>query len=345
MNNPDLSRRGLIDALPKAELHLHIEGTLEPEMMFRLADRNEYELPYRSVEDVVDAYRFTDLQSFLDIYYQGAAVLQTPVDFYELMKAYLSRAVADGVRHAEIFFDPQSHTERGVGFGVFMEGFRAAMAETDDLTTSLILCFLRHLSGSDAVRTMAAAETHLDDVIAVGLDSSETGNPPELFEEAFAMAAELGLRAVAHAGEEGPPEYVESALDVLGVERIDHGVRSMEDPELVERLRRDQVPITVCPLSNVLLGVVDRMSQHPLPAMIDSGLLVSVNSDDPSYFGGYVGDNYEAVARDLGMGDGGLMSLARNSIVSSFADEERKSALLAEFAPSGLSAPPPRAGG
>lgn len=323
--------RDFIDSLPKAELHVHIEGTLEPEMMFALAKRNGYELPYESVSDVAGAYQFTDLQSFLDIYYQGAAVLQTPDDFYELMKAYLDRAAADGVRHAEIFFDPQSHTERGVGLGIVMEGFRAAMAEADGLSSSLILCFLRHLSGADAVRTMAAAEPHLDGIVAVGLDSSELGNPPELFEDAYAMASELGLRAVAHAGEEGPPEYVTAALDVLGAERIDHGVRSLEDVDLVDRLRRDQTPLTVCPMSNVALHVVERLEDHPLPAMIEAGLLVSVNSDDPAYFDGYVGDNYEALSTGLGFGESALVSLARNSILSSFADEQRKADLVAEL--------------
>lgn len=323
--------RDFIDSLPKAELHVHIEGTLEPEMMFALAKRNGYELPYESVSDVAGAYQFTDLQSFLDIYYQGAAVLQTPDDFYELMKAYLDRAAADGVRHAEIFFDPQSHTERGVGFGVVMEGFRAAMAEADGLSSSLILCFLRHLSGADAIQTMAAAEPHLEGVVAVGLDSSEVGNPPELFQDAYAMASELGLRAVAHAGEEGPPEYVTAALDALGAERIDHGVRSLEDMDLVARLRRNQTPLTVCPLSNVALHVVERLEDHPLPAMIEAGLLVSVNSDDPAYFGGYVGDNYEALSTHLGFSEAALASLARNSIISSFAEEQRKADLVAEL--------------
>lgn len=323
--------REFIDSLPKAELHVHIEGTLEPEMMFALAKRNGYELPYESVSDVAGAYQFTDLQSFLDIYYQGAAVLQTPDDFYELMNAYLDRAAIDGVRHAEIFFDPQSHTERGVEFGVVMEGFRAAMAEADGLSSSLILCFLRHLSGADAVQTMAAAEPHLEGVVAVGLDSSEVGNPPELFQDAYAMASELGLRAVAHAGEEGPPEYVTAALDVLGAERIDHGVRSLEDMDLVARLRRNQTPLTVCPLSNVALHVVDRLEDHPLPAMIEAGLLVSVNSDDPAYFGGYVGDNYEALSTRLGFNEASLVSLARNSILSSFADEQRKADLATEL--------------
>ncbi len=323
--------RDFIVTLPKAELHLHIEGTLEPGMMFELADRNSYDLPFESLRDVEAAYRFTDLQSFLDIYYQGAAVLQTEQDFYELMRAYLDRAGADGVRHAEIFFDPQTHTERGVGFEVFMSGFRAAMADTPNISSSLILCFLRHLSGADAVEAMAMAEPHLEGVVAVGLDSSEKGNPPELFEEAYAMARELGLRAVAHAGEEGPPEYVEAALDVLGAERIDHGIRSLEKPPLVERLRKDQVPITVCPLSNVALRVVDRIEDHPLPEMMGRGLQVSVNSDDPAYFGGYIGENYLGLAEKLGFGRDELAKIARNSINSSFAEALRKAELITQL--------------
>jgi adenosine deaminase len=323
-----------IRRLPKAELHLHIEGTLEPKMMFELAASNGYELPFPDVASVAAAYRFRNLQSFLDIYYQGAAVLQTPQDFYALMTAYLDRAAADGVRHAEIFFDPQSHTERGVGFDVFMEGFRSAMADAGTrhaMTSGLILCFLRHLSAESALATMEAAEPHLEGVIAVGLDSSEVGNPPELFAAAYTRARQLGLRAVAHAGEEGPPAYVIGALDVLGAERIDHGIRSLEDAELVERLRRDRVPLTVCPLSNVALRVVDRVADHPLPEMMEADLLVSVNSDDPAYFGGYVAENYFALADDLGLGEQRLARLAANSIVSSFLDEERKQLLLGEL--------------
>lgn len=323
-----------IRKLPKAELHLHIEGTLEPHLMFELAARNGYELPFSDVESVAAAYRFHNLQSFLDIYYQGTAVLQTPDDFHELMSAYLDRAAADGVRHAEIFFDPQSHTERGVGFEIFMEGFRSGIAAARSrhgLSVDLILCFLRHLSGEDALRTIQAAEPHLDGVIAVGLDSSELGNPPENFAAAYSHARNLGLRAVAHAGEEGPPQYVWGALDVLGVERIDHGIRSMEDPELVARLVRDRVPLTVCPLSNVALRVVDRVVDHPLPMMMEAGLLVSVNSDDPAYFGGYVGENYWALADDLGLGEQRLAMLAANSIESSFLDAARKAELLHEI--------------
>ena len=323
-----------VRSLPKAELHVHIEGTLEPEMMFRLGERNGFELPFESVDRLAEAYHFTNLQSFLDIYYQGAAVLQTPSDFYDLMAAYLDRAAADGVRHAEIFFDPQTHTKRGIGLEVVMGGFREAIADArsgSGVTADLILCFLRHLSGEDAVATLIAAEPHLDGVIAVGLDSSEVGNPPELFSDAFRLARDLGLRAVAHAGEEGPPEYVVGALDTLGVERIDHGGRSLEDPQLVERLRRDQVPLTMCPLSGVALNIVEQLEDHPIIAMVEGGLLVSVNSDDPAYFGGYVGDNYLALERSLGWGPDDLAGLARNSITSSFLDDERKMVLVAEI--------------
>ena len=322
-----------IRELPKTELHVHIEGTLEPEMMFALGKRNGFDLPFENVDAVARAYDFPDLQAFLDIYYQGAAVLQRPEDFYELMMAYLRRVAADGVRHAEIFFDPQTHTERGIGFDVFMGGFRDAISDAQSwtgVTADLILCFLRHLSPGDAISTIAAAEPHLEGVIAVGLDSSEVGNPPELFFEAFEMARELGLRAVAHAGEEGPPEYVVGALDALGAERIDHGIRSLEDSELVERLRRDQVPLTVCPLSNLALKVVGRLEDHPIAEMVDLGLLVSVHSDDPPYFGGYVADNYDALAESLGLAAEELANLARNSITSSFLDVERKRELLTE---------------
>ncbi len=321
-----------VHSLPKTELHIHIEGTLEPEMMFRLGERNGFDLPFESVDGVAEAYDFTNLQSFLDIYYQGAAVLQTPRDFYDLMAAYLDRAVADGVRHAEIFFDPQTHTGRGIPLEVVTSGFREAIADAGSgITADLILCFLRHLSGEAAVATLIAAEPHLDGVIAVGLDSSEVGNPPEMFSDSFSMARDLGLRAVAHAGEEGPPEYVVGALDTLGAERIDHGVRSLEDPDLVERLRREQVPLTVCPLSNLALQVVKRLEDHPISAMIDAGLLVSVNSDDPAYFGGYVGDNYLALGSALGLNADYLADLARNSIKSSFLDTDRKGDLLAEI--------------
>jgi adenosine deaminase len=323
-----------IRQLPKAELHLHIEGTLEPQLMFELAARNEYELPFSDVESVAAAYKFRNLQSFLDIYYQGAAVLQTPDDFYDLITAYFDRAAEDGVRRAEIFFDPQTHTERGVGFGIFMEGFRSGMADAESkygISSDLILCFLRHLGGEAALATIQEAESHLEGVIAVGLDSSERGYPPEPYAPAYEHARSLGLRAVAHAGEEGPPDYVVGALEVLGVERVDHGVRSMEEPELVARLRSERIPLTICPLSNVALRVVDKVSDHPLPRMMEEGLLVSVNSDDPAYFGGYVGENYSVLVDDLGFGRQRLELLAANSIESSFLSDEDKTALMGEL--------------
>lgn len=323
-----------VRTLPKAELHLHVEGTLEPETMVRLAERNDVELPYASVDEVRAAYDFTDLQSFLDVYYAGMAVLRTPDDFAELFAAYLDRAVAEGVVRAEVFFDPQAHLERGVGFPVFMEGFRAAMADArrvHGISSDLVLCFLRHLSGEDALATIEAAEPHLEGVVAVGLDSSEVGNPPERFVAAYDRARDLGLRAVAHAGEEGPPAYVRGALDTLGVERIDHGVRCLEDPDLVARLRRDRVPLTVCPLSNVALQVVDLLDQHPLPRLLDEDLVVTINSDDPAYFGGYVGDNVVAVAEAFDLDRDILVDLAANSITAAFVDDDLRQVHLADL--------------
>jgi len=323
-----------IRALPKCELHIHIEGTLEPDLMLSVAERNGLTLPFETIDAARAAYRFSNLQSFLDIYYRGASVLQTVEDFYELMIAYLDRAAADGVRHAEIFFDPQTHTARGIGFKVFMDGFRDAMADAGrrtGISADLIMCFLRHLDGEDALVTLAEAEPHLEGVIAVGLDSSEVGNPPEWFEEAYGRARVLGLRAVAHAGEEGPPSYVWSALDVLGAERIDHGVRSLEDELLVARLVEERIPLTVCPLSNLALRVVDSLEDHPLPEMMERGLQVSINSDDPAYFGGYIGENYRRVHESLGVDEAGLAALARNSILSSFLDEGRKIELTSEL--------------
>ena len=323
-----------ITRLPKAELHIHIEGTLEPELMFALAGRNEHRLPFEDVDQIKKAYSFRNLQDFLDIYYQGAAVLQTPDCFYDLMTAYLDRAAADGVRRAEVFFDPQTHTERGIGYPVFMGGFTEAIADAKKRTgisVDLILCFLRHLSPADALDTLSEAEDHLEGVIAVGLDSSEKGRPPQLFTEAYRRARELGLRAVAHAGEEGPPSYVSAALDDLGVERIDHGVRSMEDPELVARLATEQVPLTVCPFSNVALQVVPDLESHPLPQMMEAGLNVSIHSDDPAYFGGYVGANYVGVSRSLGLTDSEMADLAANSIRSTFLSDPEKTVLLDEI--------------
>lgn len=319
--------------LAKVEMHLHIEGTLEPEHMFSLAERNGVALPFRTVDDVRAAYEFSDLQSFLDIYYQGAAVLREPQDFDDLMWAYLTRAHADGVRHAEMFFDPQTHTDRGIGFDVFMEGFASARARAEaelGVTSLLIMCFLRHLPESAAIETLEAAEPHFDQITGVGLDSSELGFPPSDFARVYGMARDAGLRLVAHAGEEGPPEYVWEALDVLGVERIEHGVRSEEDAALVERLVADQIPLTVCPLSNVRLRVFDRIEDHNLRRLLDLGLLVTVNSDDPAYFGGYVADNYRAVRDGLGMSDDELRRLARNSIEASFLSDDAKAALRSD---------------
>lgn len=313
---------GLADfvrGLAKAELHVHIEGTLEPELMFLLAARNGVELPFATADHVRRAYEFADLQSFLDIYYQAASVLRTPEDFYDLMAAYLDRAIADGVKRAEIFFDPQTHTVRGVSFDHFMTGFAAAQRDRgEEISSALILCFLRHLPSDDALETLQQAEPYLDQVIAVGLDSSEVGHPPEKFTRVFRQAREMGLRVVAHAGEEGPPGYVWSALDVLGAERIDHGVRALEDPKLVDRLVQEQVPLTVCPLSNLKLQGVTDMKDHPILRMLELGLKVSINSDDPAYFGGYVADNYLAIAKALGASKAALRAFATNSLASAF---------------------------
>lgn len=311
----DLHR--LISGLPKAELHVHIEGTLEPELMFELAARNGVDLPFTDVAALRGAYLFTNLQSFLDIYYQGAAVLRTQDDFADLMRAYLARAVNDGVRRAEIFFDPQIHTARGVKFETFMGGFASAQKEmAGQIDSALILCFLRHLTEEDAIVTLQQAEPFLDQILAVGLDSSELGHPPEKFARAFGRARSMGLRTVAHAGEEGPPEYVWQALDVLGAERIDHGVRSLEDPNLVKRLADEQIPLTVCPQSNLKLQVVSSLSDHPIKRMLEAGLKLSINSDDPAYFGGYVGDNYQQTARALALTESELRHIASSSLAS-----------------------------
>jgi adenosine deaminase len=320
--------------LPKAELHLHIEGTLEPELAFALAERNGIDLPYAGPDELRSAYAFSDLQSFLDLYYRLTAVLRTEQDFEDLAEAYLVRAAAQGVRHAEIFFDPQAHTGRGVEIGTVVRGLSRALdrsRERHGVSTQLILSFLRDLPAEDALKTLADAGPHLEKISAVGLDSAEVGHPPAKFAEVYAAAKAAGLRLVAHAGEEGPPSYITEALDVLGVERIDHGIRCLEDPRLVARLVAEQVPLTVCPLSNVRLRCVDRLEEHPLPAMLEAGLLVTVNSDDPSYFGGYVEDNYRELQRALGLTDSHLRLLARNSFLASFVDEDRRAELLAEL--------------
>jgi adenine deaminase len=303
-------------------------------MMFELADRNGVDIPFSSVAEIRAAYEFTDLQSFLDIYYQGAAVLRTADDFRDLMWAYLEKAAADGVRHAEMFFDAQTHTQRGIGFDTFMAGFAEARSRAEaelGLTTLLIMCFLRHLPEAAAIETLDLARPHLDQIAAVGLDSSEIGNPPEKFARVFAMAREAGLRIVAHGGEEGPPAYIEGALDSLQAERIDHGVTCEQDDQLVARLAADGVPLTMCPLSNVRLRAFDRIEDHNLRRLMERGVKVTVNSDDPSYFGGYIADNYRAVERGLDLSHADLTALARNSIEASFLDHEAKAALMAEI--------------
>lgn len=323
--------------LPKAELHLHIEGTLEPELAFELAARNGVELAYADTDELREAYRFQDLQSFLNLYYELMAVLRTERDFEDLANAYLARAAAQGVRHAEIFFDPQAHLARGLTMGTVVEGLWRALGRSEEnhgVSTRLILCFLRDESAQSALETLEAARPYLDRITGIGLDSAEVGHPPAKFREVYEAAAALGLRRVAHAGEEGPPQYITEALDVLGVERVDHGLRCMEDPALVERLVRERIPLTLCPLSNVRLRTVDTLADHPLPAMLDAGLLCTVNSDDPAYFGGYADDNFRAVARTLDLGEDRLRELARNSFLASFLedDEERRARCLAEVA-------------
>ena len=325
---------GYVATLPKAELHLHIEGTLEPELMFTLAKRNRVSLPYASVDEVRAAYAFSNLQDFLDIYYAGASVLIEARDFYDLTWAYLERAHADNVRHVEIFFDPQTHTERGIAFGTVIDGIDRALDDARDrlgITSGLIMCFLRHLDESAALRTLEEAMPHRRRICGVGLDSSERGNPPGKFSEVFRRARAAGFAAVAHAGEEGPPEYIREALDVLEVIRIDHGNAALRDPGLVAELVRRQVPLTVCPLSNLALRVVEDMKAHPLKRMLELGLMVTVNSDDPAYFGGYVNDNYVAAAEALDLSHGDLKRLARNSIEASLLDRAAKDRLRAEL--------------
>jgi adenosine deaminase len=314
-----------IAGLPKAELHLHIEGSLEPELMFALAERNGVPIPFASVEELRAAYSFSRLQDFLDIYYKGADVLRTEADFHDLAVAYFDRAAADGVVHAEIMFDPQTHTARGVSFDTVIAGLLSGMAAaeaTHGMTSRLIMSFLRHLDEADAFATLEMARPWLDRITAVGLDSSELGHPPEKFARVFAAAHELGLRRVAHAGEEGPPDYVYQALDLLGVDRLDHGNRSLEDPALVARLARTGMTLTVCPLSNLKLCVVDDMADHPIDRMLREGLRATINSDDPAYFGGYIADNYRAAAAARGLDWRDLAMLARNSFLGSFLPDD-----------------------
>src|ERR1700759_5536156 len=319
--------------LPKAELHLHIEGTLEPELMFELAQRNGVQVPYPDAEAVRRAYSFSNLQSFLDVYYRACSVLIHERDFYELTTAYLARARSQGVRHVEIFFDPQTHTDRGVRFETVVGGIARALTEArrKGITSHLIMCFLRDLPVDDAMATLEQSLGHRDVIFGVGLDSAESDNPPRKFRDVFERAITAGFRAVAHAGEEGPPDYIWQALDLLGAERIDHGVRCLEDRRLVERLEADRIPLTVCPFSNVKLRVVDTLEQHPLAQMLEHGLCATVNSDDPAYFGGYVGENLAGVAQALRLDDATIIALARNSFEASFLDDATRARLLAEL--------------
>ncbi|MCH8178518.1 MAG: adenosine deaminase [Proteobacteria bacterium] len=324
----------LLQAMPKAELHLHIEGSLEPERIFALAQRNGVQLAYPSVEALRAAYAFTDLQSFLDIYYAGASVLLTEQDFHDMAWDYLLKARAEHVVHVEMFFDPQTHTARGVPFEVVVRGLKSACDRAErelGVSAALIMCFLRHLSEEDALQTLDSALPFRDLFIGVGLDSSERGHPPEKFARVFARCRELGLHLVAHAGEEGPPAYIESALDVLHVERIDHGVRCVEDPALVARLAREGVPLTVCPLSNVKLCVFASLGAHNLGSLLQAGLKVTLNSDDPAYFGGYVNQNYLETFAALGLDAAAAYTLARNSLEASFASEAHKAAWVARL--------------
>ncbi len=327
--------RSLLCRMPKAELHIHIEGSLEPELIFALAQRNGVVLPYASVAALRAAYAFTDLQSFLDIYYAGASVLLTEEDFHDLAWAYFQRAAADHVVHAELFFDPQTHTERGVSMATVIHGLKRACQRAQaelGVSSGLILCFLRHLSEEAAFETLEQALPHRQHFIGVGLDSSERGHPPEKFARVFARCRELGLHIVAHAGEEGPPAYIESALDVLKAERIDHGVRSVDSPALVTRLAAARVPLTVCPLSNVKLCVYASMAEHPLPALLQAGLCVTVNSDDPAYFGGYINQNFvETFAALPELGRAQAYTLARNSFEASFVPPEQKQRWVAQL--------------
>jgi adenosine deaminase len=329
---PDLGP--FIAGLPKAELHIHIEGSLEPELMLAFAERNKVALRFATVEALRAAYRFGDLQDFLDLYYLGMGVLQTEQDYYDLAMAYLGRAAAENVRHAEIFFDPQGHTERGVAFKTVIDGLWRALKEAErqfGMTTALIMCFLRHLDEASAEHTLDEAQPWRDRFVGVGLDSSEKGHPPSKFQKVFARARGRGLRAVAHAGEEGPPDYVRQALDLLKVDRVDHGNRALEDPGLTARLAREQIPLTVCPLSNLRLCVVPDMAAHPLKRMLQAGLMATVNSDDPAYFGGYVTENFLAVQQALGLTKAEIVTLAGNSFRAAFIDEAAKQRHLAEL--------------
>lgn len=324
----------MIYEFPKAELHLHIEGTFEPELMFEIAVRNKVKLPYKTVDEVRKAYKFTDLQSFLDIYYNAMSVLLHERDFYELTTAYLKRASSQGVRHAEIFFDPQAHTDRHVPFETVVNGISHALTDGQKsmgVTSKLIMCFLRDLSAASAMQTLEKAFSFKDKIFAVGLDSKELGNPPSKFQEVFAKARDAGFVAVAHAGEEAPPAYVWEALELLGVSRVDHGYHSLEDPKLVEKLVKEQIPLTACPLASVGVRYFESMDKFPIKKMLDLGLLVMLNSDDPAYFGGYVAENYKAVADALRLTEQDILKLLKNSFKASFLEENAKQRYIAQL--------------
>jgi adenosine deaminase len=326
--------KSFIEGLPKAELHLHIEGTFEPELMFEIARRNGISLPYASVEALHEAYDFGALQDFLDIYYQGMNVLLTEQDFFDLTWAYVNKVNADNVRHVEIFFDPQGHASRGVEFATVIHGIHRALTQAEEefgISSNIIMCFLRHLDEVDALRTLDTAAEFKHLIVGVGLDSSELGNPPEKFERAFELAREQGYHLVAHAGEEGPPEYIIQALDLLKVERIDHGNTALQDAALLNRLVEEQIPLTVCPLSNLKLCVVENLEQHPLREMLDLGLCATINSDDPAYFGGYMNANFIAVEYALSLGRERLVTLVRNSFDAAFIEDARRRVLLGEL--------------
>lgn len=328
-----MKRADLIAKLPKAELHLHIEGSFEPEMMLEIAERNRIEIPFKTLEDAKAAYDFANLQEFLDLYYQGMNVLRTEQDFHDLTWAYLNRAKADNVRHVEMFYDPQAHTERGIPLGTVTEGILSALERGErelGITSMLIMSFLRHLSEADGFKLLEESKPWHDKFIGVGLDSSELGHPPSKFERLFAKCRELGFKLCLHAGEEGPPAYVREALLDIGADRIDHGNRSMEDSALIDILRDTQTPLTNCPLSNLALCVIDNLKQSPVKAQLEQGLLVTVNSDDPAYFGGYIGRNYEMVAEALDLSAEQLIQLARNSFQASFLPDEEKTRFILE---------------
>jgi len=323
-----------LQEIPKAELHIHIEGSLEPEMMFTLAKRNDIELPYKSVQEVRDAYNFQNLQSFLDLYYAGMSVLQTQQDFYDLTWAYLQKAAAENVQHTEIFFDPQAHTSRGIEFEIVHGGIYQALQDAKKelgISSYLILCFLRHLSAESAMATLEQALPYKDTIVAVGLDSSEMGNPPSKFKQVFDRAREAGFYTVAHAGEEGPPDYIWEAIKLLGVSRIDHGVRCIEDSQLVKYLIEQQIPLTVCPLSNIKLCVFDSMEKHNIKQLLHMGLCITVNSDDPSYFGGYIAENLQQIQAALGLSQQDIYRMMKNSFQATFLSPEEKQAKITEL--------------